>query len=115
MHMLVGIVLHVTVLAIIGYLLLWTASKADGLVALIGRLLGLWVFILAILSIVAVVAMPKGADTPYGMGMMHGPGMGWMHHWDRDGDGNGSPDQKVTPATPPAPATPANPAPVKKP
>ena len=114
MHMLVGIVLHVTVLAIIGYLLLWTASKAEGLVALIGWVLGLWVFILAILSVVAAVMMPKGGDGSHGM--MHDHAMGWMHHW--DGDRDGSPDQKVTPApavTPSAPATPANPAPVKKP
>lgn len=114
MHMLVGIVLHVTVLAIIGYLLLWTASKADGLVALIGRLLGLWVFILAVVSVAAVLFMPKSGDGPYGM--MHGPGMGWMHHWDRDGDRDGTPDQKVTPAPAPAATQPAppNPAPVKK-
>jgi hypothetical protein len=116
MHMLVGIVLHVTVLSIVGYLLLWTASKSEGLVALIGRLLGLWVFILAILSVVAVVLGPKG-DRDHGM--MHGPGMGWMHHWDGDRDGDGSPDQKVTPAPSPAvappAATPTTPAPVKKP
>jgi len=114
MHMLVGIVLHVTVLAIIGYLLLWTASKSEGLVSLIGRLLGLWVFILAILSVVAVVLGPKG-DKEHGM--MQGPGMGWMHHWDGDRDGDGSPDQKVTPAPAPAAAPPAAtaPAPVKKP
>ena len=117
MHLLVGIVLHVTVLAIIGYLLLFTASKADGIVALIGRILGLWVFILAVLSVVAVMVMPKSAEGPYGM--MHGRGTGWMHRWDRDGDRDGTPDQKVTTApapsaTSPAPA-PANPAPVKKP
>jgi hypothetical protein len=114
MHMLVGIVLHITVLAIIGYLLLWTASKAEGLVALIGWVLGLWVFILAIVSVAAIVVMPKGGDRPYGIGMMHDHGMSWMHRWD------GAPDQKVTPE-PAAPATatplgiPAKPAPVKKP
>ena len=72
-HMLIGIVLHTTLLAIVGYALLWSASKAEGLVALIGRVLGIWVFILAILSVVAVVAGPM-----LGMDMGHGPG---MHRW----------------------------------
>lgn len=103
MHMVVGTVLHVTVLAIIGYFLLYTASKADGLVALIGRVLGLWVFVLAILSVVAVVAMP--GDMPFGPGMMHGHGMGWMHRWEHDG----APGQRVAPAET-APAKPAAPA-----
>jgi hypothetical protein len=57
-HMLIGIVLHTTLLAIVGYALLFSASKAEGLVALIGRVLGIWVFILAILSVVAAIAMP---------------------------------------------------------
>ena len=113
MPMVLHAVLHFTVLAIVGYFLLYTASKADGIVALIGRLLGLWVFILAILSIVAGVAMHGGK----GWEGMHGHGMGWMHRWDHDG----APDQTVTPppaapATPPAtaPTSPATPAPVKK-
>ena len=109
MHMLVGAVLHFTVLAIVGYLLLYTAGKADGFVALIGRLLGLWVFILAILSVVGAVMMPKGGDKPFGTDMMHEHGMGWMHRWDHDG----TPDQTPAPATTPPPAT--TPAPVKKP
>jgi hypothetical protein len=115
MHLLLGATLHVTVLAIIGYFLLYTASKADGLVALIGRVLGLWVFLLAILSVVAVATMPMSGGKPFGVDMMHGRGMGWMHRWDRDG----APDQQVAPATTPpgaAPATPSTPAPapVKK-
>ena len=116
MHIVLHAVLHFTVLAIVGYLLLYTASKASGIVALIGRLLGLWVFFLAILAAVASVAMPggKGWNGP----MMHGHATGWMHRWDREG----APDQTTaTPpaqtATPPAaaPAAPATPAPVKTP
>ncbi|HEY4944356.1 MAG TPA: hypothetical protein VII56_23210 [Rhizomicrobium sp.] len=79
MHMLLGVVLHTTVLAIVGYLLLFSASKAEGVVALIGRLLGIWVFILAILSIVAIVTAPMFGGRPFGMEMDHGPGM--MHRW----------------------------------
>jgi hypothetical protein len=111
MHMVFHAVLHFTVLAIIGYLLLYTASKADGIVALIGRLLGLWVFILAILAVVAGVAMSGGK----GWEGMHGHGMGWMHHWDREGPPDqAAPAAPAQTATPPAPAAPT-PAPVKKP
>lgn len=95
--MLVGIVLHVTVLAIIGYLLLWTASKAQGLVAAIGWLLGLWVFVLAILSVVAVTTAPMFGGKPFGMETMHEPG--WMHHWGR----NEGPDQRDAPSSPAKP------------
>ncbi|MGZ5988054.1 MAG: hypothetical protein ACXWLZ_03280 [Rhizomicrobium sp.] len=110
MFMLVGVVLHVTVLAIVGYLLLYTASRAEGLVALIGRLLGLWVFLLAILSVVAVVTMTMFGGKPFGVDMMHGyaHGPGWMHHWGRDGDRDGG-----TPPATSAPAAPAKPAPAK--
>jgi hypothetical protein len=103
MHMLVGVVLHVTVLAIIGYLLLWTASKAQGVVAFIGWLLGLWVFVLAILSVVAVVAAPIFGGKPFGMEMMRGHD-GWMH------DGYGGDESSRGPGQPsrpnPAPARP---------
>ena len=110
--MLVGVILHVTVLAIVGYLLLYTAGKAQGITALIGRLLGLWVFALAILSLAAVATAPMFGGKPFGMEMMRGHGPGWMHHWGHDG----SPDQHMMPA-PPAevtpPAAPAQPAPPK--
>jgi hypothetical protein len=90
--MLAGIVLHVTVLAIIGYLLLFTASKAQGLVALIGRLLGIWVFLLAILSVLAVAGAPMLSGTPFGAALMHDHG-GWMHRGDR----GEAPDQRIAP------------------
>jgi len=95
--MLVGIVLHITVLAIIGYLLLFSASKAQGLVALIGRLLALWVFLLAVLSVLAVLGAPMFAGTPLANEMMRAHG-GWMHQWDR----GGPPDQRVAPSQAPA-------------
>ena len=94
--MLVGVILHVTVLAIIGYFLLFSASKAQGLVALIGRLLGLWVFLLALLSVLAVLGAPMLSGTPLGDEMMRAHG-GMMHRWDR-GPGPEQPAQ--TPAKP---------------
>ena len=104
--MILGAVLHVTVLSIVGYLLLWSASKAEGIVALIGRLLGLWVFLLAILSLVAMVTAPMFGGKPFGMDMGHGPGM--MHHWGPP-PGMGAPP----PPAPDRPAPPAAPAPAK--
>lgn len=96
MHMLVGILMHVTVLAIIGYFLLFSASKAQGIVALIGRLLGLWVFGLAILSVLAVAGAPMFSGTPFSAELMRAHG-GMMHQWDRGQE----PDQPT-----PSPAKP---------
>jgi hypothetical protein len=96
--------LHTTLLAIVGYALLWTAAKAEGVVALIGRLLGLWVFLLAILSIAAVVAMHLSGGKLFGMDMHdHGPG---MHHWGPPPDGMGPPPPPPPPNAAPAPAAP---------
>ena len=103
-HMLIGIVLHTTLLAIVGYALLWSASKAEGLVALIGRVLGIWVFILAILSVVAAVAGPM-----VGFDMGHGPG---MHRWGPP-PGPGGMMQPPPPAGQPAPPPAPPPAPAK--
>jgi hypothetical protein len=96
MHILVGVILHVTVLAIIGYFLLFSASKAQGIVALIGRLLGLWVFLLAILSVLAVLGAPMFAGTPFGTELMRAHG-GMMRQWDR---GQGPEQPAQTPGKP---------------
>jgi hypothetical protein len=106
---LIGAVLHVTALAIIGYPLLGTASKADGLIALIGSLFGLWVLILAIVSLIVVGTMNMFGSKPFGVDMMHVHGPGWVRHSNRDVDG--PPDHRPTPEPSATPATPANPAP----
>ncbi|HXC53894.1 MAG TPA: hypothetical protein VNU97_01240 [Rhizomicrobium sp.] len=102
MHMIIGVVLHTTLLAIVGYALLWSASKAEGIVALIGRLLGLWVFLLAALSIVAVVAIHLSGGKLFGMDMMHGHDRGGMHRWGPPG-----PDGMMPPPGPQQPPPPA--------
>ncbi len=103
-HMLIGVVLHATLLAIIGYALLFSATRTAGLVALIGRVLGIWVFILAILSIVAVLTAPMFGGKPFGMDMGPGPG---MHRWGPP-PGPGMmpppPPPGMQPPPPPAPA-----------
>ena len=83
-----GGLLHATVLAIIGFFVLFTASKAQGLVRQIGNLLGAWLYILAVLAIIASVAFAAA-----------GPGFMRSHHaWMYSGAlGAGPP-----PAAPPA-------------
>jgi hypothetical protein len=89
------LVVHVTLLLILAFFILFAASRADGLLKLFGGALGLWVVIIAVLHVVAF-CMP-GMMGMKGMhdGMMHGP---WAHHW-------GSEAPAAAPA--PAPATPA--------
>ncbi|MBL6854427.1 MAG: hypothetical protein ISS15_16590 [Alphaproteobacteria bacterium] len=97
MHMhIVGAVLHGTILAVIGYALLFSATRTAGITALIGRLLGIWLFILAILGIVAAVTAPMFGGKPFGIDM--GPP---MHHWDLPGDH--APPPSHTPPPPSAP------------
>jgi hypothetical protein len=95
MDMLAHAVLHATVAAVIGFFVLFAASKADGIVKLVGTILGWWLWIIAVLSIVCVFVYPA----------MGGKGMGWMHeHMGMHAD-------SMAPATAPAPAesTPAKP------
>jgi hypothetical protein len=101
MHMIFGVVLHTTVLAIVGYLLLYTAAKAEGVTALIGRVLALWVFLLAILSVAGVVAMHMSGGKLFGMEMMHDHGPGWMHHWGPPPDGAAPPPSPAQGIAPP--------------
>jgi len=89
MHMhLVGTVMNGTILAVIGYALLFSATRTAGITALIGRLLGIWLFILAALGIVGAATAPMFGGKPFGMDI--GPP---MHHW---GD-RASPDQAPSP------------------
>jgi hypothetical protein len=45
--------LHATLLAVIGFFVLFAASKATGAVKRIGEVLGIWLYILAVLAIIA--------------------------------------------------------------
>jgi hypothetical protein len=68
MHMIAHAVLHATLLAIVGYALLFSATRTAGVVALIGRLLGIWVFIVAALFVAAGIFAPEH-DHGFGPGM----------------------------------------------
>lgn len=72
MHGLLFGLAHATIIAIVGFFVLFAASKASGLLKLIGNLLGLWLFVLAALAIVASVVWG-------GHGMM-GFDHGWKMH-----------------------------------
>lgn len=102
--MIFGLIAHVTALLILAFFILFAASKADGLVSALGRILAAWLFLLAILHIVGHFAPGVFGNKAFGPGMMHDHWM--MHHW----------DQQAAPAAPatPAPAQPAM-APPKKP
>jgi len=97
-------------LLIVAFFILFAAQKADGLVSLLGNVLGAWVVIIAVLHIVGFF-MPgmmgmKAPGTMHG-GMMHEH---WMHGWGGRPDGAApQPAPAAAPAptqTPPAPKKP---------
>jgi hypothetical protein len=102
-------VIHsVMILLIIAFFVLFAASKADGLVKLLGMVIGLLLLIGAVLHLVFGIMAMNGSK-PFGMDL-HGGWMhhGWMHH---DGDQNGPGMMGQPPAQPqqptPPPAAPA--------
>lgn len=85
---------HATLIAIVGFFVLFAASKASGLLKLVGNVLGLWLFALAVLAIAA------GAIWGPSIG---GPGwrmMGYRHGWEAP--------PGAAPAVTPAPAPASN-------
>jgi len=105
--MIMGAVLHATVLGVIGFFVLFAAEKCSGIVKFVGTLLGWWLWILAVLAIVCAFVCPNMGDKA----------MPWM---DRMGmhapAGSPPPDATAAPAKPdaaPAQAAPASPPPKK--
>ena len=103
MHDMFGVILHALGAAVIGFFVLFAAEKANGIVKLVGTLLGWLLWLLAIVCVVWAFVGPTMGEK--GMG-------GWMDRM------HGTPPAAVEPAKPeaapatPAPATPA-PAPAK--
>jgi len=102
MHWIVGAVLHATVIAIIAFFVLYAAGRSEGFTALLGRLLGYWVLLIAILALVGGIYCGMSGKGPADMMRGH---PAWMHHW-------GPPPPE---AAPPAAATPAPAKPPAKP
>ncbi len=86
--MLIGAVLHATIVAIIAFFIWFAASKSSGLLKTFGNLLGAWLVLLGIIGIVM-------AATGMGPKHMHG----WMMH-----EGEGAPAASA-PANAAAPAS----------
>ena len=93
-----GLIHHATIALIIAFFVLFAASKAEGLVKLLGTVLGLWVLVLTIVMVAGAVTAPMFGGKPFGMDW-HGMHDHWMHH-----DGG--------PGMTPPPGAPMQPAPV---
>ena len=91
-----GVLLHATALAVLGFFVLFAADRATGRTQSIGKLLGGWLFLLAVLALIGgAFALVSGRV----------PGRGWMGgHY---GAMMGNNPQGWTPPGPPAAATPA--------
>jgi hypothetical protein len=76
MGMLAHAVLHATVAGVIGFFVLFAASKAEGIVKFVGTILGWWLWIIAVLSIVCVFVCPMMGGKMGDKWGMHGD---WMH------------------------------------
>jgi len=68
--------LHATALAVIGFFVLFAASKAEGLVKRIGNILGAWLYILAALALIGWIVVGATAGAMLGRHMM-----GFHHPW----------------------------------
>jgi hypothetical protein len=109
--MLAHAILHATVAGVLGFFVLFAASKASGIVKLVGTILGWWLWILALLSIVCVFVCPAMGGKMGDKWGMHGD---WMHSM--NGAQTAAPASDATaPAKPAAaPAAPATTTPPPK-
>lgn len=104
------LILHLTILLIVAFFVLFAAQKADGLIRIFGQVLGIWLILAAALHLVFFfVPGMRGAETGYmhekmmGQGWMH---QHWMHHWGM-GNYDGNAGQSAPPPQPaPAPKHP---------
>jgi hypothetical protein len=94
-----GLIHHATAALIVAFFVLFAAGKSEGLVKLLGTVLGLWILVLTIVGVVGIVTAPMFGGKPFGMDF-HGMHDHWMHH-------DGGPGM-----TPPPAGTPMQPAPM---
>jgi hypothetical protein len=95
------LIMHVTLMLIVAFFILFAAQKAEGFVALLGNVLGIWVVIGAILLILSFFMPGRfGMMGPMHDRMAHGP---WMHHWGEPPPAPAPPAQPAQPMPPPAP------------
>lgn len=65
--MIAGVLLHVTLLAVLAFFVLYAAQKAQGLVRLLGNVVGVWLLLLVVLAIAAAVTAPMFGGRPFGL------------------------------------------------
>jgi hypothetical protein len=96
---LVGLFLHLTILAVVAFFVLFAASKADGFIKLLGNVLGGLLLIVAVLGAVGGASAPFLGGRPFGIVLPEGR---WMHrHGDRQDLRATSPSGQKAPATSP--------------
>lgn len=100
-HMIFGAALHLTALAVLGFFVLFAASKAQGLIKWIGNILGVWLFLLVVVVVVACATAPMFGGRPFGLAIGDHMSSGRMHHC-RDDAQAAPPVEQAAPS--PAPA-----------
>jgi len=101
------VIMSVTVLAVIGFFVLFAATKSSGLLGGLGKFLGAWLYLLAVAVIVCGIIAPMAGWHVFGA---RGPGRGpgpWMERggrprWEQPAVPNPAP----TPQQPAAPTAP---------
>ena len=104
MFWIIGAILHATAFAVLGFFVLFAASKVEGWLSALGRIIGAWLYLLAVLAIACAIMMPITGGRLFGMAMPGHMGPMWMLHWQ-----HGCPQMApgVAPATPAKPVPPA--------
>lgn len=108
MHMMLPVIGMMTFLLIASFLLFFMASKTSGLTATFGRLLGLWLLLIAAIGAGGVVTAFMSGGKPYGldMPMMRGEGMRCCHGMSPKAPPPAAPSVPDAPPAQPAPAAP---------
>ena len=105
MHLAVHGLMHATILAIVGYFILLSSTKASGLVSALGKILALWVFLLAVLALLCSLFGPMMGGKS--MDMMRGGPSAWMHGWGSKPEATPAPGAAPTVSPAPDTSTPA--------
>ena len=90
-----------TVLLIIAYFILVAAQRTIGLTSALGRLLALWLFVIAAAIVGGAVTAPMFGGKPFGLDMP-GPHWRWMHREGAPEEPPAPPSPSSEPAAPPA-------------
>jgi len=76
--LILGALLHATAFAVIGFFVLFAASRSQGLLKAIGNILGAWLFILAVIAVICAGLATRFGGGPLGYRMMGDYRHPWM-------------------------------------